>query len=178
MNYYEDILDITGKNLFNWRHPIKSFRAIRDSKKWKRQRTKNGFCDYDLYDMDIWLTNLIHQSLEKYKEVAQDDILCKGIEFQKKFQRILDCLEELKTSEVDLPEYVEFDKVMDLRRADAVRTIFKNGSVKVAYPDPTPMQQDIIDRYFAAVKNLGLRKDETRKEAFTLLGEILPYLWY
>ncbi len=53
------------KNPRNWFHNIKNFFV---TLKYARQRAVKGYCDYDLWDLDIFYRNLLIESLKDFKK--------------------------------------------------------------------------------------------------------------
>lgn len=50
----------------SWKRPINWLRNLRQffrNIKWAYQRVTKGYCDYDLWDMDMWLSHLLNRSL-------------------------------------------------------------------------------------------------------------------
>ena len=42
-------------------------------KKWKRQRIRKGFSDRDLWNMDVWLCNVIPDALDRHAKRKEGD---------------------------------------------------------------------------------------------------------
>lgn len=52
---------------FSWKRPIKSIKYFFKALKWSRQRARNGFCDYDVMDIDTWFSEIMPRMLRDFK---------------------------------------------------------------------------------------------------------------
>lgn len=53
---------------FSWKHPIRNIKYIFKSFQWSRQRARNGFCDYDVMDIDTWFSEIMPRMIRELKE--------------------------------------------------------------------------------------------------------------
>ena len=52
---------------FSWKHPIRSIKYFFKALKWSRLRVKQGYCDYDVMDIDVWFSEIMPRMLRDFK---------------------------------------------------------------------------------------------------------------
>ena len=52
---------------FSWKHPIQNIRNSLSIIRWKNERAKNGYCSYDIGDIDFWFVELMPRMLRDLK---------------------------------------------------------------------------------------------------------------
>ena len=52
---------------FSWKRPIKSIKYFFKALKWSRLRVKQGYCDYDVMDIDVWFSEIMPRMLRDFK---------------------------------------------------------------------------------------------------------------
>lgn len=105
------------KNYLNLNNISKKLTKRRDIRKWKKQRIVRGFSDYDWWNLDSFLANLLANSLEHYANhtISWDEVVAATPEVYKerilnlatKFQQIAewdDNHEDNKDYQKDLEE--------------------------------------------------------------------------
>lgn len=87
------------KNYLNLRDVhLKDKDGKRRMKKWKRQRISRGFCDYDWWDLDAFLANLICNSLRHYANNTigwSEAIASSPEEYKERILALADAFEEM-----------------------------------------------------------------------------------
>ena len=87
------------KNYLNVGHfPASGKDAKRRKKKWKRQRLRRGFSDWDWWDLDQFYLNLFVSSLRHYAKntIGYSPSLAPSFEeYQQRILRLADMFEEL-----------------------------------------------------------------------------------
>ena len=63
-----NVYKMFGRRDFSWKHPIENIKCIFKMLKWSRQRARNGYCVYDVGDIDAWFAELMPRMIRELKE--------------------------------------------------------------------------------------------------------------
>lgn len=122
--------------------------------KWFFQRGKNGFCDYDTYDIDYWFLKTMPKLLQRYielnNEVKAHPSFCSYDEWVDIIDEMVHCFKETNEDTCSMKneyEYI-FDKV----------TFKAKGGIEVNKEDLKKYndRQHVIDAYRKEMLNKGL----------------------
>jgi hypothetical protein len=98
-------------NVNNWR--LRGKDAKRRRAKWKRQRIRRGFCDWDWWDLDYFYLNLFVSSLRHYAKntIGYSPSLASSFEeYQARILRLADMFEELANWEETNADRRDFEQ--------------------------------------------------------------------
>jgi hypothetical protein len=98
-------------NVNNWR--LRGKDAKRRRAKWKRQRIRRGFCDWDWWDLDYFYLNLFVNSLRHYAKntIGYSPSLAPSFEeYQARILRLADMFEELANWEETNADRRDFEQ--------------------------------------------------------------------
>jgi hypothetical protein len=98
-------------NVNNWR--LRGKDAKRRRAKWKRQRIRRGFCDWDWWDLDYFYLNLFVNSLRHYAKntIGYSPSLASSFEeYQARILRLADMFEELANWEETNADRRDFEQ--------------------------------------------------------------------
>lgn len=98
-------------NVNNWR--LRGKDAKRRRAKWKRQRIRRGFCDWDWWDLDYFYLNLFVNSLRHYAKntIGYSPSLAPSFEeYQARILRLADMFEELANWEETNADRHDFEQ--------------------------------------------------------------------
>jgi hypothetical protein len=98
-------------NVNNWR--LRGKDAKRRRAKWKRQRIRRGFCDWDWWDLDTFYLNLFVNSLRHYAKntIGYSPSLASSFEeYQQRILRHADMFEKMANWEVDNADRRDFEQ--------------------------------------------------------------------
>ena len=63
-----NINKIFARKDFSWKHPIKTIKNLLQLHHWSSQRVKNGYCSYDVCDIDNWFLEIMPRMIRDLKE--------------------------------------------------------------------------------------------------------------
>ncbi len=139
-------------------HPILAIKMIAKNVKWRRQRVKYGFCDYDVYDFDLYLTSLIPNMLNNLYEHTNG---WNPFDFDT-FEDWQNALKNviMEFDKTNSGHSVNYNKYADLCDSEH----FKNADHNALYAEES-----------AKIMN---RIDKNRAEAFSSLNKIFKNLYW
>ena len=165
-------------NIFNhlwcpWRYPsnwIRNIRMFFRSFKWGYQRVTRGYADYDWWNWDMWMTELMAQSL---KTMANKTIGYPGNDEFPTYESWIEYLNKivnlLQYSLSELPnEYEEaWLKILETKKTFEEKF---NGK-------RTPEEEEIINKYLDIEVNNDKSKYEAQLEAINMIKHVWGHLW-
>ena len=158
------------KNIF---HNISNFfRTL----KWAWQRAVNGYCVFDLYDLDVYHTNMMVKALRdfaKYTQSFPNDMSYD--EWIKILNEMADCFEQsIEDTDFDTPEYQEWRRLSEKYKT----TTEKDGTVTISIPDDIPELNEASKRWLSVIQEDTRKREEMKTRALTLLKEYYEDLWW
>lgn len=67
------MLNVFESYMCPWRHPsnwIPNLKQPFRRLKWAYQRATKGYCDYDVWDIDSWLSEIMHDMLKQLADIS------------------------------------------------------------------------------------------------------------
>ena len=132
--------------------------------KWAWQRATKGYCDIDIYALDLTYMSFIATSLTDFRNKTctfpfNFDSLDAWIAY---LDKILDKIEFVQTDNYDINEFsAAYDNVLTI-------------SVK----ERTEEENEVIKRWLAREREIKADKRQIIKEIFNLIGEYFNDLWW
>lgn len=152
----------------NWPQNIKIF--FRQFK-WAYQRITRGYCDFDYWDLDHYLEELLHQSLKSLADNAMSYPVTTEFPTYEKWQEYLHELSDL--FEKSQEEYTEGDF------KNIYEDEFYNSSIPISSTRETrtPEAQEIFDKWYAEEKRIAALRADIRNKALAKLTHVWGSLW-
>ena len=176
--------DLFEKGWFSFKHPIDSIKGLFWGLKYERERSKRGFSEYDVYDVDYYLEYLLPDLLEAYlkklDEIDSFPILFMEEYYNEHKDEIGCTFQEFRCYTPDLRDWHKKMEEECRRRwreiIDEMVFLFRESCKSTSSrPDPDPcMNSDEWNDLYD--KNRAYRSS-CRKQAFGLLAEWFEYLW-
>ncbi len=145
--------------------------------KWAWQRAIKGYCDFDIYDLDTYHTNMIIKALYEFADKTQSSPIDMPYEdWVRTICEIANCFEEsVEDDDFDDPEYEEWNK---LAKQYEVRTENEDGSLTVSVPDDIPELNAAREKWLAVLKADQRYRTDMKNRAFDLLKQYYWHLWW
>lgn len=166
-------------NVFNtyycpWKYPSNWSRNIRvffRQFKWAYQRITRGYCDFDYWDLDHYLEELLHQSL---KSLADNGISYPGTAEFPTYEKWQEYLYELSNLfEKSQEEYTEGDYKNAYEDLPVSSIDLKTGNWKAR----TPEEEENWKNWYAEEKRIAALRSDTRNKALAKLTHVWNMLW-
>ena len=164
-------------NVFNtywcpWKYPSNwpsNFRVFFRQFKWAYQRITKGYCDFDYWDWDTWMSQLIAQSL---KELADKTHGYPGTDQFPTYESWKDYLYNI----VNLLEFSLRDDLPN-EYEEAWMKKWEEKDFDIINREDTPEEKEITDKYLAIENNNAILKKEAQDKALKLLIPIWNQCW-
>lgn len=180
MNIDKNNLNVLTCGIYSWRYPrnwIRNPIQFLRNLKFVWQRAKNGYCDWDLWDLDYFYTNLFIKSLWEFQENlhgAPDELFDKENDSIKPWQNYIKEMVEhfynsLEENEVQKNEFDEEFHAYPLHFEDV------EGKNYGRLVDTTP--KDIKDKWFARDLEIAQWRTNELDKALDMLKEHYQSLW-
>ena len=158
------------------RNPFKKIRLFFARRRFAKQRAHKGFCDWDMWDLDTFWSQLFIDSLTEFKEKSDGIPGCFILEdgttddqALEKCHKIIDeIIDGFKFYQVD-----ELDVIHDLSEYQ-VRKYELTGSWEL----DTPEEKKLYDSAAEATMELNKLKQEKIKHSFELLAKYFGHFWW
>ena len=147
-------------------HNIKQFfRNI----KYSWQRTTKGYCDADVWNLDLFYIKLISQTIKSFKEQSEDD--CSSDEWNQILDTIISDLKSADSYFNNPNDYNEhYDDWNQMIRKRDLMDLIKDKNI-------TERDKDIIEKYCKRNKEIMELGDSKLKEGLTLFTKYLQNFW-
>ena len=155
-----------------WKYPsnwIRNARVFFRQFKWAYQRVTRGFCDYDYWDLDTYLSELLAQSI---KMLADKTHGYPGTEefptyesWQQYLYKIVDLLRYSLND--DMPN--EFE--------EAWRKTWEDKDILDVINHPTPEDKEITHKYLDKEYENELLQKKAQDEALDMIKHVYNSLW-
>lgn len=164
-------------NVFNthwspWKYPSNWARNIRvffRQFKWAYQRATRGFCDYDYWDLDIYLSELMAQSI---KELAEKTHSYPGTEEFPTYESWRDYLYKI----ADLLRY-SLNEDMPNEFEEAWLATWENKDIYDAINNKSPEEREITNKYLDKEYENECLKRKAQNEALDMIKHVYNNLW-
>ena len=163
---------------FILRHPFQYIRFLCRAILKARQRALKGFCDWDVWDMDYWLTHVLPPMFTEMAENCHGYPGCEPFETPEKWDAWLRSMaKDLTSLQEDWTdtrnEYGEqfFGTVDDLRVVEHT----KDGFAEVKYKEEP--DEELRSKWSARCDELFEEQQEFAIKTFSDIGRYLSCLW-
>lgn len=162
-------------NVFNtfyspWRYPsnwIRNMRTFFRQFKWAYQRITRGYCDFDYWDLDSYLSRLMADSIEALANNGHGYPGTKEFPTYESWQKyLLDITAKLRFSLSELPNEYE----------DAWRGTFDKDTFKTV-KELTPEEKEIRNNYLEKENQNEKLKLQAQDEALDMIKHVYNSLW-
>lgn len=165
-------------NVFNtrwssWKYPsnwTRNMRAFFRQFKWAYQRVTRGFCDYDYWDLDTYLSELLAQSLKK---LADDGNGYPGTEEFPTYESWQEYLYKI----VDLLRFSLNENMPNEYEEAWMKTWEDKDNFLESVNNPTPEEKEITDKYLKKERENELLKHKAQDEALDMIKHVYNDLW-
>lgn len=162
-------------NVFNtiwhpWRYPsnwISNIKIFFRQFKWAYQRITKGFCDYDIWDMDVYLIQLLADGIKQLADTSWGYPCTEEFPTHESWQEYLyKICDLLNYSLSELPNEYEEDwlKIWKERKLEAIN-------------HPTKEEKEISDKYLDLERKNDKLKIEAQNKALKMIYHIFNNLW-
>ena len=163
-------------NVFNthwcpWKYPsnwIKNSRLFFRQFKWAYQRVTRGFCDFDVWDLDTYLSQLLSQSIEHLAKTSHSYPGTEEFPTYESWEAyLMEIVNKLKYSLNELPnEYEEaWMKTWDSKG------FIKNSNQR------TPEEEEITTKYLNKETENSIKQRDAQNEALKMIYHVYNHLW-
>ena len=133
--------------------------------KWAWQRAIKGYCDFDIYELDTYHTNMMIKALRDFVNKTQsypNDMDYDG--WLHTIVKIADYLEEsIEDDDFDTAE---------------IRTENEDGSITVSIPDDIPELNAAREKWLNVIQADQSHREDMKNRAFDLLKQYYWHLWW
>lgn len=165
-------LNVFNQSYSPWRYPsnwIRNMRLFGRQFKWAYQRITRGFCDYDVWDLDSHLSELLIQTI---KQLAKTSHGYPGTEefptYESWENYLVDIVHKLEYSLNDLPN--EYETAW-------LKTWENENLDKIVKKDKTPEEEEITKKYLDKEAYNDKLKREAQNEALRMIYHVYNHLW-
>ena len=138
--------------------------------KWAWQRAIKGYCDFDIYELDTYHTNMMIKALRDFLNKTQsypNDMDYDG--WLHTIVKIADYLEEsIEDDDFDTAEYQEYNKLVTQYQ---IRTENEDGSITVSIPDDIPELNAAREKWLNVIQADQSHREDMKNRAFDLLKQ-------
>ena len=160
---------LSGDWKWNLRHPFKTLKALQRGLRAAWQRATRGFSDYDLYDWDNWMLELLPSSLEEFARVNQAYPDYEEMDAFDKWQNYLKGLAADFRICQD-PEAEDRNEYYEEYTAQ-----FNDKSIHMV---GNHERTEIDDKYFARAKELSKEQQQLLEDTFARLAKWFYAIWW
>ena len=148
---------------FSWKHPVRNIKRIFKSFKWSRQRARNGYCAYDVGNIDVWFAELMPRMIRELKENYTSHPMDNDL-YNECYDAHADELDMSREEFMALTPHID-DKYFEWCQA---RWKEKLEEMAVAFDD---LEKCIFEGDYET-------RDELKEKALGLFSKYYFYLWY
>ena len=178
-------LNVFKYGIYSWKYPRNWFSNIgmffRNLKRAKDRATK-GFCDWDIWDLDVWLLELLPASLKEFKDKTQGypDELGSYEEWIKTLEKIIAHFDEANKIITDDGETLnpyakEYD---DLIANNGVITKSEETHMTTYTLSLNQEQEELKNKFVTEQVKLSKSADKHIEEGLKLIAKYVRHLWY
>ena len=152
--------------LSNW---PKNARLFFRQFKWAYQRITRGYCDFDYWDLDTYLTELLSQSI---KTLADETHGYPGNEEFPTYESWQEYLYKI----VDLLRFALKDDIPNEYEPAWLKT-WEDKNWTSTLNDRTPEEEEITHKYLDKESENAQKQIDARNEAFKMIYHVYDHLW-
>lgn len=155
-----------------WKYPsnwIRNARVFFRQFKWAYQRVTRGFCDYDYWDLDTYLSELMAQSI---KMLADNTHGYPGTEEFPTYESWKEYLYKI----VNLLRY-SLNEDMPNEYEEAWTATWKDKDILDALNNKTPEEKEISNKYFDKEYENECLKRKAQDQALDMIKHVYNNLW-
>ena len=155
---------------FSWKRPIKSIKYFFKALKWSSQRARNGFCDYDVMDIDTWFSEIMPRMLRDFKSRLTEQEHPVLLElFDEYYALFIENSgmnkEEFNEALYSYETHDEYSEKYHLWCAKRWREIIEEMAVSI----------EVVNKY---EQEYGEELEEKKDKALDLFGKYFFHLWF
>lgn len=164
-------MNVFKQNYFSWRYIKDTIRLLFRSFKWAWQRVTRGYCDADVWDLDITLLNYFYLTLN---QLADTTIGWPGTE---EFETFEDWQEYLRDMAYKFYCANEVNEAYKNPMSDKYYEVLKNHYLFDKDNSETEEEKEITEEYFKHEHNIADLRQKDFAEAWSMMGDVFFHLW-